>query len=307
MAGIKRDITRTHPELKEVVEMFERVSYRWNYSEVFDDLLDYMVRQHLSFPTEVSTEQENRFNKKYSDDEKSLFTSMLEKVVILTRERVNLWTTDKSVSGWYDPLGSFYEEVSGQGKKSAMGQFFTPPHIVTMMVQMTVGVQQADKIAAREPITLCEPACGSGRFILAANATHPGTFSCGNDLDQMCVKMTAINMCLNGAIGQVTCGDGLDIKGESFRFGWSVVPLAYAMECVQIPDENKKRVLDAWWKTWCMINPDTEKMYCMVPLQKEDCMIYSDPNISRTLHAENQQRSGASLKDRLSQLDFLAD
>lgn len=301
MAKLKRDVGRIHPELKQVVEIFDRLAYRWQYSEVFDDLLDYMVRQHLLLPTESSMEAEKRFERKYDDKERAMFTEIFDLMIGLTKTRVNLWAEkDKRTStGWYDPLGSFYEEVSSDGKKSSMGQFFTPPPVVDMMTMMTLPAQAGDKISAGEPITMAEPACGSGRFVLAANAMHPATFSCANDLDMMCAKMTAINMCWNGAVGQVTCGDGLDITGESFRFGWQVEPMLAGMSRLKTKDETKQPLFDATFRMMSVINPAIQKSYCLIPLEKEQCLIYRS-DISRNLQPESQ-RTATTTKEYLDQ------
>jgi hypothetical protein len=140
-----------------------------------------------------------------------MFVKMYDNFIRLTKERVNLWADkdQRRATGWYDPLGSFYEEISSDGKKSAMGQFFTPEHIVTMMTQISMGADADHKIERGEMVTLAEPACGSGRFILAANAMHPGTFSCGNDLDVMCAKMTRVEYVLEWR------GGAGDVRGRS--------------------------------------------------------------------------------------------
>lgn len=306
MASIKRDVGRIHPELKDTVGIFDRLAYRWQYSEVFDDLLDYAIRQYLLLPTETSLEQEKRYLKKYTDEERGMFETMFKNLVVLTKPRVNLWAAPdkKTQSGWYDPLGSFYEEVSSDGKKSMMGQFFTPQHIVDMMCMITMGNEPTEKMQRGEPVTVAEPACGSGRMVLAANAHYAGCFACANDLDPMCAKMTAINMCLNGAVGQVTCGDGLDIKGDSYRFGYTVMPMVYGMQNVRTADPEKQLALDMTWRMMSLMNPDIQKTYCLFPLKKEDCLIYVS-DIPRNLHPESQQTRTTSLKDRLDQLNFL--
>jgi type I restriction enzyme M protein len=304
MASLKRDVGRIHPELKETVEIFDRLAYRWQYSEVFDDMLDKMVGQHLLLPTEGSQEKEARFKKKYSPEEQQMFVKMYDNFIRLTKERVNLWADkdQRRATGWYDPLGSFYEEISSDGKKSAMGQFFTPEHIVTMMTQISMGADADHKIERGEMVTLAEPACGSGRFILAANAMHPGTFSCGNDLDVMCAKMTALNMCWNGAVGQVTCGDGLDITGESFRFGWAVVPMMVGMQQVKCNDPGEQALFDSHFKILSLMVPSIQKSYCLVPLEKAQCLIYRS-DISRNLQPESQ-RTATTTKEYLDQLIF---
>jgi N-6 DNA Methylase len=65
-----------------------------------------------------------------------------------------------------DVLGSYYLECASHSSKQARGEFFTPPEISRMMAKMTFDV---DAIKAKNrPITVNEPACGSGGMILAA-------------------------------------------------------------------------------------------------------------------------------------------
>ena len=93
-----------------------------------------------------------------------------------------------------------------------------------MMVQMGL-----DELPDKKFFTIGEPACGSGRFGLAAG-TYIGSkgipsYICQNDLDSICAKMTAINMTYNGIVGEVTCANGLDIEGNTFRFGYKICPV----------------------------------------------------------------------------------
>ena len=105
-----------------------------------------------------------------------------------------------------------------------MGQFFTPRTIIDFMVQINLG-----DLADKQFVTMAEPACGSGRFGLAAGmyigSKGIPSYICQNDLDSICAKMTAINMTYNGIVGEVTCSNGLDIEGNTFRFGYKICPV----------------------------------------------------------------------------------
>jgi len=70
-----------------------------------------------------------------------------------------------------------------------MGQYFTPREIVDVMTQINYG-----ELPDKKFFTMCEPACGSGRFGLATG-TYMGSqgisnYICQNDLDSICAKMT---------------------------------------------------------------------------------------------------------------------
>ncbi len=76
-------------------------------------------------------------------------------------------------------------------------------------------------------LTVNDPACGSGRMLLAFNNVAPGNYLVGQDLDHICTKMTAINMALHGCQGQAVNGNSLN--PEDFRFGFEVNPRIFIM------------------------------------------------------------------------------
>ena len=75
---------------------------------------------------------------------------------------------------------------------------------------------------------ILDPACGSGRMGLAAAAhcmaKQTPSYVCMVDLDSICTKMTAVNMCLNGVVGESLAMNGLDVIGKTYRFGYRVIP-----------------------------------------------------------------------------------
>ena len=56
-------------------------------------------------------------------------------------------------------LGESYMQLSSRSKASALGQFFTPMPICVLMAQI---------VEVEPGKTICDPACGSGRTLLAA-------------------------------------------------------------------------------------------------------------------------------------------
>ena len=62
-------------------------------------------------------------------------------------------------SGWIDVFGNIYEEMyQSKGKSSMLGQFFTPEGLCTIMAKINGGISGKTG----------DPACGSGRTLLAA-------------------------------------------------------------------------------------------------------------------------------------------
>ena len=226
MAKFIIDISNSHPELKEAWKQFEELAYKRAYSRVFSDLIERMLSRQT-----VRLENGQLISKPfipsdYSKEEIILLDNIILAIEKEYEKRVWIYKEkgQRNPSQWYDPLGGIYEACSSRSQKSAMGQYFTPHHVVNMMAQMGLG-----ELPDKNFFTMNEPACGSGRFGIAAG-TYIGSkgipnYICQNDLDSLCAKMTAINMTYNGIVGEVTCADGLDIEGNTFRFGYKICPV----------------------------------------------------------------------------------
>ncbi|MFK7983570.1 MAG: N-6 DNA methylase, partial [Saprospiraceae bacterium] len=226
MAKFIIDISNSHPELKDAWKLFEELVYRRAYSQVFSDLIERMLsRQTAKF----ENGQFISVSFTPSDYSKGELTILDNIIILLENEyKKRVWFRkekgDRRPSGWYDPLGSLYEVCSSRSQKSAMGQFFTPRPIIDFMVQINLG-----DLGDKKFVTMAEPACGSGRFGLAAG-TYIGSkgipsYICQNELKKIRKKMTAINMTYNGIVGEITCSNGLDIEGNTFRFGYKICPI----------------------------------------------------------------------------------
>jgi len=122
---------------------------------------------------------------------------------------------------WYDALGTLYEVIASRNKCSWMGQFFTPASLCDMMAQLQAGDVSDDASTANDP------ACGSGRTLLALNAIRPGLYFVAQDLDPICTKMAAINMAFHGIKGQSVNGNTL--QPDEFIFGYEVNPRLYTI------------------------------------------------------------------------------
>lgn len=96
-----------------------------------------------------------------------------------------------------DILGDIYMEMITFGEH---GQFFTPEHITDVMAEIN-NIKDKDKIY--------DPCCGSGRFLISAGKLNPNVVLEATDLDERCVKMTAINMWIFGFNAKVSCGNSL--------------------------------------------------------------------------------------------------
>src|SRR5207302_7001563 len=95
-----------------------------------------------------------------------------------------------------EPLGEISQRVRSDAAKGPRGEFYTPYNVSLMMAQMT-GIQPG--------MTVLDPACGSGRMLLAAleacRAEHgvdavPEVF--GIDISPDACRLTRMNLVLAG-------------------------------------------------------------------------------------------------------------
>lgn len=89
-----------------------------------------------------------------------------------------------------------------------------------------------------------DPACGSGRFLIAAHAKFPGNYCCGEDIDRTCALMTVCNFILHGVNGEVIWHDSLRPTKDYFYGAWRVRPRP---ELMGIPEVSKME----WEDTLC--------------------------------------------------------
>lgn len=109
-----------------------------------------------------------------------------------------------------DMLGGFFTEHITQGHN---GQFFTPDSVCELMAR-TLG---ADESVTGQRVY--DPACGSGRLMLAFAKVSPDNHFFANDVSMTCAKMTSLNFMFNGLRGEVACMNTLSMEWIS---GWRV-------------------------------------------------------------------------------------
>lgn len=100
-------------------------------------------------------------------------------------------------------LGDAYMEALG---KAHNGQFFTPMDICRLMVGVT--------FEPEGPINphVYEPACGSGRLLLAMAELTPALTFHAVDITYLCYLMTLVNMAHRGIVGVVEHGNTISGK-----------------------------------------------------------------------------------------------
>lgn len=185
--------------------------YRWG-DLISLDGLD-LVKQYEATLEELS-KQDNLIGTIYTKAQ-----NKIDKPVYL-KKVISLVDGEKWLGMSYDVKGAIYEDIlekNGQDAKSGAGQYFTPRSLIQAMVDVT-----RPKIGE----SICDPACGTGGFLLAAydymkqqtvdqqkiKELKEDTFT-GYDITSSVVTLASMNMYLHG-IGiknsPIICQDSLE-------------------------------------------------------------------------------------------------
>ncbi len=114
-------------------------------------------------------------------------------------ELVDAMTRDEN-----DILGDLFQGSITYGEA---GQFLSPQSIAELLARMSV---DPDARPTRDrTIYVSDPACGTGRMLLAATNVNPHLECVGVDVDARCVKITSVNLGLRSRYGYVVCGNSL--------------------------------------------------------------------------------------------------
>ena len=193
-----------------------------SFANLFDDFLDTVLAMVCNNPTE---RQRDLLQSTLSDEwSKKAFCEALK-------------AYGEAAEGFHDPLGDMFMTRISHGQN---GQFFTPEHICDFMAQ----------ISDPKSETVCDPCCGSGRFLLAtlkvARESGEDPIIYANDLSYTCAQMCLMNLVFNSAKGEVSCGNSLLMDVANFRF--------FRIDRVMMPDGK-------WFSTyWQYTLADVEEV-----------------------------------------------
>jgi type I restriction enzyme M protein len=189
--------------VKQWMRLFEGSAlYKHEPSRLLEDYLD------MTLCAVSNGQQEAKYLKvagRYSRQELTTISELFAMHVLIHEHQVKERGTDGK-PGWYDMLGDIYMELASRSKASRMGQFFTPVEVCDVMAQLTFDMDPGVAVGK----TAIDPACGSGRTLLALHALQPKMgLLYGADLDPICAKMCALNFWLHGIRGEVACMNSL--------------------------------------------------------------------------------------------------
>lgn len=142
----------------ENVEMFAEeskipIGYQWNDLVTLDGLD--LISQYENTLKKLSG-QDNLIGTIYTKAQNKIDKPVYLKKVITLLNQYNWLSMD------YDVKGTIYEEIlekNGQDAKGGAGQYFTPRSLIQAIV---------DVVRPKITDTICDPACGTGGFLLAA-------------------------------------------------------------------------------------------------------------------------------------------
>ena len=197
-------------------QLLEPLTRRHGVHSVFSDFLTLLV---CAFSLGQREEEYLKTIRKYEKPEAYKISEALAALVVEM-------TGDGT--GMVDVLGDYFEQFLSYGKN---GQFFTPQHLCDMMARLMNPTTPLERIL--------DPACGSGRMLMAmAKVNRFATFF-GADNDRNCAMMCAINMCLNGMYGEVAWMNSIT---NQFYAAWHIHPTVQGCPCITPISEKQSYI-----------------------------------------------------------------
>ncbi|KAI94735.1 hypothetical protein T281_09300 [Rhodomicrobium udaipurense JA643] len=132
-----------------------------------------------------------------------------------------------------DNLGEIYEAEGGNER--AMSQYFSPMPLCRMMASMLIDDTTPERAS------IADPACGSGRMLMACIPLRPKGYFFGVDLDRTCAKMAALNMLWRNVDSTIIWGDTLRLKG---RGGWAIASTILGGQLRWLAEPEAQKLLE---------------------------------------------------------------
>ncbi len=165
-------------DISKLLSLFEKYAYAKDYPIAFADLLDTIL---IPFKVcDTAEEQNSNLTLLSNHPQKDMVASMATLIGEISE-------------GFHDPVGDLYMQTVS---KDHMGQYFTPEHVCDLLATISVGVSENGK-------SVLDPACGSGRMLLAAAKINRYQVFYGADLDEVCCRMAVVNMLLQSLTGEI--------------------------------------------------------------------------------------------------------
>lgn len=192
--------------IKEFISKMHNLDTGQRASDIFKDFLTlstYSLAQPFYQDEEIELKYKYTVNK-YTKEQAEEFSKLLALLVSALEEE------------YQDFLGEVFMQLNLSNANK--GQFFTPYRVSKMMSSITG--YHVKKYKDSDIMTLCEPCCGSGGIIIAFAETlleqkinyQHCLYVEATDIDEMCYKMTYIQLALLGIPAKVIWGDSLSMR-----------------------------------------------------------------------------------------------
>jgi hypothetical protein len=188
-------------------QLMEQLARRHGVQAVFSDFLTLLV---CAFSLGQREEEYLATIRRYEKPEAYRFS---EALAALTVEMTG------DGSGMVDVLGDYFERFLSFGRN---GQFFTPQNICDMMARLQNPVHALQRIL--------DPACGSGRMLMAMAKLNRHALFYGADNDRNCALMTVVNLTLNSMYGEVSWMNSIT---NQYYAGWLIEPTIHGVPRVR--------------------------------------------------------------------------
>lgn len=233
MAPSKKEKSKAESK-SSFADAIHTVAHRFSLFTVFDDFLTMTIAscaRNLQTGKSWYEEEYLQTIEKYKDsglwpEFPKAFASLINEMEV----RVNAFDGN-------DVLGEFFEEHISNGRN---GQYFTPFPICRFMASISQTDQLGDSdVGEGKRLRILDPTCGSGRMLLASrdiNGTDHEYY--GIDIDRTCVKITALNLFLNGVWNsEVMCANAL--MPDDFVISYRISFLPLGIFKIETKEESK--------------------------------------------------------------------
>lgn len=222
--------------LKQFNKLLQEVDYSKSTVQKFSDFLSLTVYSMANafYRSDEIEEKYLSVAKNYNKQQLNKFSEMF--IVVID-----------ALEDMHDFLGQVFS-TNDMGNKYK-GQFFTPYHVSKLMAELT-GYNVKVNMENKDILTLSEPCCGSGGMVIAfAESMKEAGFNYQKqlfveaiDIDDMCFKMTYIQLCLLGIPARVIRGNTLSMEYQEVLYtsmffinGWD-----YRLNSILAKDESKE-------------------------------------------------------------------
>lgn len=198
--------------LKQFNNILTNLDYSRNIVTKFSDFLT-LATYSIAQPFYNSNEIEEKYKsvaKNYNLDQLQQFAQLIATVTLALEEKHQ------------DFLGQvFMQNDMGSNYK---GQFFTPYHVSKVMAE--IQLIDADNFKDKDLITVSEPCCGAGGMIIAfADSLKEKGINYQQkiyveaiDIDDLCYKMTYVQLSLLGIPAKVIKGNTLSLNFQEVLY-----------------------------------------------------------------------------------------